>query len=96
MAESGGGGGGGGFSGSLTGWTPGGSGGPSQESAVRLLPTRPDTEVAAEIKEKARLALECACDIATEARAAGFWLQIGMNVDQFGRFQPSYNVVKHF
>lgn len=87
MAESGGGGGGGGFSGSLIGWTPGGSGGPS---------TRPDTEVAAEIKEKARLALECVCDIATEARAAGFWLQIGMNVDQFGRFQPSYNVVKHF
>jgi hypothetical protein len=62
----------------------------------RLVTARPDVEIAAEIKAEALAAMEGVCAVAAKARSAGLWLQAGFTVDQFGRFVPTAQVVKHF
>lgn len=50
---------------------------------VKLVPTKPDAELAEELKQELLEALQPACVIATRALALGFQVQMNMSADAF-------------
>jgi hypothetical protein len=65
-------------------------------AAPRLITTRADAEVAAEIKREAEALVQQLCEVYTKARTHGLWLKTGVSTDQFSRFVPMIEVSKIF
>lgn len=64
---------------------------------VKLVTTKPDTEVAAELKQEIIEALKPALAVATKALKQGFHLQMNMGPNAFGEVViQQLNLVKTF
>lgn len=54
---------------------------------IQLVPTKPDAELAEELKAELLEALQPACEIATKALALGFQVQMNMSANAFKKVQ---------
>jgi hypothetical protein len=64
---------------------------------IKLVPSRPDAEIAAELRAKMEAAWEPVCRVLDEARAAGFEISSAAEPDYAGRHRLTRLIIaKHF
>lgn len=66
------------------------------EQPVKLIPTRPDAEIARDLIERTKTIMEQLIPIAKEAQAAGLLIHFGLKNDPIGRTVPDVYATKRF
>ena len=65
-----------------------------EHAVTRLTPTKPDSEVAAELRAELMPILKQVCDILDRARASGLNIGYSITPDQYGRHAAVIQIVK--